>query len=889
MEGEDRSKMSWHSQSLEDIYKNLDSSVEGLSDADASERLKTYGLNEIVKKKKNSILRMLWQQIKDPMIIILVAASVLSFILNEIIEGSVILFIIIINSIISIVQEKKAESAIESLKKMSAGHATVLRQGEISKILSNQLVIGDIVYLEDGDMIPADIRLIEITNLKIQESSLTGESLPVEKDESIVLNSTCDLGDRINMAYSSTFVTYGRGFGIVTSTGMDTEVGKIAHLLNEQSELQTPLKRKLSSVGKILTLVGIIICIIIFAIGLLYEQPLMPLLMTAISLAISIIPEGLPATATIVLALGVQRMAKKNAIIRKLPAVETLGSASVICTDKTGTLTQNKMTVTEIAIHFIHATDEAKSIEQAMKNKLDYKDLIYACALCNNAEFDPDNPGKIIGDPTEGALLSLSEVFKVNHDDLEEVYPRVYEQPFDSIRKRMSTVNIVDNKNIVYTKGAIDEILPICQKINTSHGVQDLTDEHINNIKVIAEKMAGKALRVLAFARKEISEAPIDDDADLENNLIFIGLVGMIDPPRQEVKSAVETCHKCGIRTVMITGDHRLTAWAIAKELKIWREGEDIYTGSELDELSDEKFNEIVKNTTVYARVTPEQKLRIVQALQKNGKIVAMTGDGVNDSPALKTADIGIAMGLSGTEVAKEASDMIITDDNFATIVEAVKEGRRVYRNIQKVIQFLLAGNISEVLVILIATIFNFPAPLLAIHILWVNLATDTLPALALGVDPAEKDIMKRKPLKTKTLFEKDLIIRVLLQGSFIALATFIAFFIGYQDDIASGQAMAFCTIAFSQLFYSYSQKSNTKSIFSRGFFENKYLLGSILISAGLMFLLLVFPFMRSAFELSSLELREWVFIIALSLIPTLLIELTKLISALIRRAKKNL
>ncbi|GAA4653306.1 cation-translocating P-type ATPase [Anaerocolumna aminovalerica] len=873
-----RSTMPWHAKPAEEICKELKTSTEGLSDAEAALRLKAHGINELRKKENRTILQMLWEQLKDPMIIILIGAAILSFVLHEALEGGVILFIVSVNAVISIIQEKKAEASLDALKKMTTGRAVALRQGEESNIPASELVPGDIVFLEDGSMVPADIRLLDSSSLKIQEASLTGEAIPSEKDADKILDESCSLGDRSNMAYSSTLVTYGRGVGIVVATGMNTEVGQIAHMIDSQNEFDTPLKKKLTSVGKTLTIVGLVVCALIFAIGFFYKQPLIPLLMTAISLAISIIPEGLPATATIVLALGVQRMAKRGAIIRKLPAVETLGGATVICSDKTGTLTLNKMTVTQIAIASDVGSGKARPTQSALKMNGSYYELIRAGALCNNAEFDPDNPGSILGDPTEGALIVLSQKFGEDHGDLEEDCPRLFEQPFDSHRKRMSTINEVGGKPVVFTKGAIDELIPVCTKILTAEGERPITDEDIESVRRISDGMASDALRVLAFAKKSIDTVPEDDDADVEFGLTFIGLVGMIDPPREEVKAAIKTCWDAGIRTVMITGDHRITAVAIAKELDIWHKGDTVYTGDELDEMSDNDYNNAVRTTSVYARVTPEQKLKIVEALKRTGEIVSMTGDGVNDAPALKAADIGIAMGLSGTDVAKEASDMIITDDNFTTIVDAVKEGRRVYRNIQKVIQFLLAGNISEILTIFIATLFNFPAPLLAVHILWINLATDTLPALALGVDPPEADVMKHKPKKSGTLFEKALVIRVITQGCFIAAATLIAFFIGLRDDLPSGQAMAFCTIAFSQLFYSYSQRSNTKSIFSKGLFENKALFVSVLVSAALMLVLVVIPPVREVFALSSLDADEWLMILGLSLIPTALIEIQKAI-----------
>lgn len=885
---DDPSQAPWHAMRVEETLAARNATVEGLSDAQAKERLAKYGENALRKKEKRRVWMMLWEQLKDPMILILIGASALSFVLGEVLEGAVILFIVAVNAVISIIQEQKAEASLAALENLTAGRAVALRQGEESIVAATELVPGDIVFLEDGAMVPADIRLLDSSSLKIQEASLTGESEPTDKDADDLHAADCALGDRSNMAYAATYVTYGRGYGVVVETGMHTQVGQIAHMIDSQDAFDTPLKRKLQSVGTTLTIVGLIVCAIIFAIGFAYQKPFVPLLMTAISLAISIIPEGLPATATIVLALGVQRMAKRGAIIRKLPAVETLGGATVICSDKTGTLTLNRMTVTQVAIAEDMEAGKARSVEAALSMNGKYFSLIRAGALCNNAEFDPDNAGSILGDPTEGALIMLSKRFGEHHESLEAHSPRLYEQPFDSDRKRMSTVNEVEGKPVVFTKGAVDELLPVCNCILTKDGERAITQEDIQRIQRVSDAMAASALRVLSFATRSIEKAPEEDDADVESSLSFIGLVGMIDPPREEVKAAIATCKDAGIRTVMITGDHKITAVAIAQELGIWHKGDTVYTGTELAQMDDADYDKAVKTTSVYARVTPEQKLAIVSALKRTGEIAAMTGDGVNDAPALKAADIGIAMGIAGTDVAKEAADMIITDDNFSTIVDATKEGRRVYRNIQKVIQFLLAGNISEILTILVATLLNFPAPLLAVHILWVNLATDTLPALALGVDPPERDIMKRKPIKSGTLFERALVSRVILQGIFIAGATLLAFFLGCRDDLASGQAMAFCTIAFSQLLYSYSQRSNTRSIFSRGFFENKALLCSILVSAGLMLLLLVIPSVRDVFALSALEGSEWALICVLSLIPTVLVEITKAIQRLWKRKNQN-
>lgn len=727
-------------------------------------------------------------------------------------------------------------------------------------------------------MVPADIRLIESSNLKIQEASLTGESVPVEKDADEKVKVGSPLGDRTNMAYSSSIVTYGRAEGVVVATGMNTEVGNIAEMLNEEDEFDTPIKRKLAAVGKTLSIAGIIICIVIFVIGLIYQRPWIPLLMTAISLAISIIPEGLPATATIVMALGVKRMVKENALVRKLPAVETLGSSTVICSDKTGTLTQNRMTVKELVIEENiknKSTIKVEEIEKEDKEK--YKELIYAGALCNDAALDPDKKDEILGDPTEGALIFLARDFGFDQEELEEKYEREYEEPFDSDRKRMSTIQKIDGKNIVYTKGAVDEMLELCTKILTPEGEREITDEDKENILELSITMSKKALRVLGFAKKEIEKIPEEDDIDVEYDLTFIGMCGMIDPPRPEVIEAIKTCKKAGIRTVMITGDHLITATAIAKELGIWKEGSNGILGEELDQMTDKELDETVKNAAVFARVSPNHKLRIIQSLKRTGEIAAMTGDGVNDAPALKNADIGIAMGLNGTDVAKDSADMILLDDDFTTIIYAVKEGRRVYRNIQKVIQFLLAGNIAEVLTLFIATLLNWEAPILAVHILCINLATDTLPALALGVDPASKNIMKEKPVKSGTLFEKALIARVILHGLFITLVTILAYQIGLQaDSHVVGQTMAFIVLSISQMFHAFNQRSNTESIFTSGNGRNNQLLLAFVASFAVIFAILFIPGLRTIFSLTILTAKEWAIVIVLSILPLIMVEITK-------------
>ena len=876
-------QMPWHAKPLPEVYQLLHTSDDGLSDTEAAERLRKNGKNTLRAKPPKTVFQMLKEQIFDPMVLILIGAAAFSAILQEWTEAIVIFAIVVINAVIGIVQEKKAQSSLEALRNMSAPTARVLRQGEESIIPADELVVGDVVFLSDGDMVPADVRLIDSANLKVQEASLTGESLPSEKDADVLLPESCTLGDRSNMVYTSAIVTYGRAVGVVVATGMDTEVGNIAGMLDNQDELDTPLKRKLNAVGKTLTVVGLIVCVLIFAIGALYQRPLIPQFLVAISLAISIIPEGLPATATIVMALGVQRMAKRNALIRKLPAVETLGSATVICSDKTGTLTLNKMTVTHIAVNGDFEAGKATPVEGASsRHPKVYEELVYAAALCNDASLDPDRKGEIIGDPTEGALIYMAQAFGINHEELEDKYPRLFEQPFDSDRKRMTTVHQIDQKNIAYTKGAVDEMLPLCTHILTAQGVRPITKADQSNILKLCFTMSENAQRVLGFAMRYLQRIPDDDDENLEFDMTFIGVVGMIDPPRKEVKASVQTCHEAGIRTIMITGDHKVTALAIAKELAIYRQGNTVVSGDELDAMTDAQLDEAVKTATVFARVSPADKLRIIQSLKRTGEVAALTGDGVNDSPALKAADIGVAMGITGTDVAKEASDMILLDDSFTTIAYAIKEGRRVYRNIQKVIQFLLVGNIAEILTLFVATLFNWDAPLLAIHILWVNLATATLPALALGVDPASKNIMKHQPVKSGTLFEKDLVRRVVTQGIFVAAMTTAAYWTGVSmGGHTVGQTMAFCVLAFSQMLRAFNQRSNTEPIWVRAEGVNPWLILSFVVSAALMLCILFIPGLQSAFRLTVLNGVQWLTVIGFSLLSIVQVEIFKWIRRL--------
>ena len=852
--------MKAYAEKIEDIFKKLNTSKDGLTDEEALKRLVLNGKNILNKKKKTSIFKMVLSQLTDKMIIILFIAAFLSFILGEQAEGIVILIIIVINAVISIVQEKKAADAVEALRNMNAPMANVIRDGTVKQIPSSDLVVGDVIYLEAGGIVPADIRLISDNGLMIDESALTGESEAVSKEAIVVLDENLALGDRLNMAFSSTVVNYGTGTGIVVATGMNTEVGKIANMLENTDELETPLKKKLETVGKILSIVGIIVSILIFIIGFIYGKDVISLLMISISLAISVIPEGLPATATIVMALGVQRMANKNALVKKLPAVETLGSASVICTDKTGTLTQNKMTVVKTLFY-----DE---LVLGKNSKMPISFLL-GCLLCNNASLNE------VGDPTEVALLEY--VKKEDEGLFSKKYTRLFEQPFDSDRKKMTVVYDIDGRYECYTKGALEEVLEVCPYILKNGEIISLTLEVKDKILKECERLSSEAYRILGFASKKIDFVPKEGD-NIENDLIFIGLSCMIDPPREEVMPAIKAFKEAGIKVVMITGDHKLTATAIARGLGIYSDDDLVMTGEELDKVSDKELALRVSKVTVFARVAPEDKLRIVKAFKENGEVCAMTGDGVNDSPALKAADIGVAMGKVGTDVAKEAADMLLLDDNFTTILVAVKEGRRVYSNIQKVIQFLLSGNIAEVLVVFFSTIFNLSVPILAVHILFINLVTDTLPALALGVDPENPDDMKRKPVKDGSLFEKGLVTRVIFYGIIIALISLVAYIIGSRSSYEDGMTMAFLVLCLSQIVHALNQHSSILSVFSKNHPRNKYLYFAMLASFAILMFVVFVPPVANFFSLVSLSFNEWVIVLLLSMTPLVIVEIFKLI-----------
>ncbi len=878
----------FYNQDINEIRDRLRTSdTSGLSSAEAKRRLDEYGYNILEEKGKKSIIMMFFAQFRSFMIIILLVAAAISGVVG-VMEGEglldtfVILGILVVNALIGAIQEKKAETSLEALKNMAAPASKVIRDGSVTELATRELVPGDVVILETGAIIPADLRLAEAVNLKIQESSLTGESLPVDKQTDPLPGEDISLGDRTNMAYSSSMVTYGRGRGIVVNTGMKTEVGKIADMLQHSEDTETPMSRRLSQLGKMLGLVALAICGLIFIVGILYGNSVLSMFMTAVTLAVAAIPEGLPAVSTIVLAIGVQRMVKKNAIIRTLPSVETLGSATVICSDKTGTLTQNKMTVVEAFVN--HKRDQINRNSPASVLNEEEKKLLSVSVLCADATMKINEDGKIqfSGDPTETALLDFGVLYGVYKDELEKLSPRVAEIPFDSERKRMTTVNKMSEQSTrVNVKGGLDEVLSVCDKIIIGGNVKPMTEDDVREIRDANEAMAGSALRVLAMAYKDCPEAPQKVTiGELENGLIFIGLLGMIDPARPEVLVAVARCNTAGIRPVMITGDHKTTALAIAREIGIYREGDIAITGSELEKLSDEELNRNVSKYAVYARVAPEHKVRIVKAWQSHSEVVAMTGDGVNDAPALKQADIGAAMGIVGTDVAKGAADMILTDDNFATIVSAVEEGRRIYDNILKVIQYLLSTNVGEIFLILVTSIFNMGMPLLPIHILWINLVTDSLPALALSVDPPDEGIMNRKPRNPKGGFmTRGMIWRVMYQGLMIGCIPLVSYILGLRDGgEVLGRTMAFATLMFAQLVHVRNLHSNVLSSFRTNPMKNKPLIGAIFLSAAIGLIVLLVPPIRDAFSLAVMDREHWIIVILMALAPIPVVELFKLI-----------
>ena len=866
----EENKLTPYSKNATELLRELNTDGHsGLSSAEVLVRKGKYGANKLREKKKKTTMQRFLDQFKDVMILILIAAAIISFVVvcveqnwGELFEPALIVLIVILNAVMGVYQEGKAEKALDALKNMSAPHARVIRDGEEKIIDASELVPGDIIRLEAGDFVPADARLLHSAGLKSEESALTGESVPSEKDYQAIVKDGAPLGDRHNMVYSGCSITYGTATAVVTATGMDTEMGKIANLLDNEEDGQTPLQQKLAQLGKYLGIVALAACAIIFIVGLVNGIPVLEIFMTAVSLAVSAIPEGLPAIVTIVLSIGVQRMVKKNALIRKLPAVETLGGASVICSDKTGTLTQNRMTLTKAYVEgYLDPENISNNNTEGIK-----KLLMYGTLCCDGSVVFHGTEEQHIGDPTETAIVLAAHKNGMPKDVLNKKYPRLAEIPFDSDRKLMTTVNKIDGKNIVIVKGAFDMMAPHC------------VAGDLETARKVTDAMSENALRVLAVAYKEIDTIPQNPTSEeLENGLTFMGLVGMIDPPRPEAKEAVAVCRKAGIKPVMITGDHVVTASAIAKELGILLDGDRAITGAELDAMTDSELDAQVENISVYARVSPENKIRIVKAWQRKGQVVSMTGDGVNDAPALKAADIGCAMGITGTDVAKGAADMTLTDDNFATIVDAVREGRGIYANIKKVVGFLLGTNIGEVITVFMAMLLWHKTPLLSMQLLWINLVTDSLPAIALGMEAVESDVMDRKPKpKNEGIFAHGLGFRVVLQGIMFAALTLIGFKVGEDvtGTLAGGQTLAFMVLALSQVVQAFNMRSE-HSLFKIGPFKNHKLNWAALASTLLVTLVLFTP-VKSAFGLVTLPWELYLLGVGLILVPLLAMELSK-------------
>jgi Ca2+-transporting ATPase len=886
----------------------------GLEPGEAADRLREYGANELEALPGRSIYSMLLDQLKEVMVLMLIAAAIISGLVGEVKDSIIILLIVLLNAILGVVQENKAENALAALKKLSAPVATVIRGGKPQQIPARELVPGDVIVLEAGTNIPADARLLEVANLRCEEAALTGESVPVEKTITPLESQDVGIGDLVNMVFSGTTAVYGRGKALVVGTGMQTEIGKIASMIQAVPQEPTPLQLKLDELGKSLGAVALVLVVLVFLAGLLRGEPAFEMFMMAISLAVAAIPEGLPAIVTIVLALGVQRMIKRQAIIRKLPAVETLGTATVIASDKTGTLTQNEMTVTHIYVNnellevtgkgyepvgeFLGETGKVRDKPLADQH---LNLLLHGFSLANDAGFDANSDGyAIIGDPTEGALVVLAAKAGIQVSD-NGAYPRAGEIPFDSRRKRMTTlhrlngsgdladIEVLDKELVSFTKGAPDVLLPLCGYMYSQGEIRPLTDSDRQSLLEMNASLGQKALRVLALAFRmwEGLPTPISPE-NMEQDLVFVGFAGMIDPPRPEAKTAVKLAKEAGIRTVMITGDHKLTATAIATELGILEnESQLVVTGPELEKLSDLELEQMIEEVRVFARVSPEHKVRIVDALKAEGHVVAMTGDGVNDAPALKRADIGASMGITGTDVAKEASEMVLADDNFATIVAAVAEGRTIYANIRKAIYYLLSCNVGEIFAIFMSIMLGWGRPLTAIQILWINLVTDGLPALALGVEPPESRVMHQKPRSSQeSVFAGGMSYRIILYGCLIGTLGLLAYYFGLQRglSISTARTMAFATLAFSQLFQALNARSS-QSLFRIGLFSNRYMVFALMGSAALQLMVMLIPALRQVFGVVLLRPLNWDLVIGLSLVPVLVGEIQKVMARMIRRA----
>lgn len=902
-------RQGWHILSGGEICDKLRVNPEkGLSDKDVNRRLVEYGHNSLAVKKGVNPVFLFLGQFKDFMVMVLMIATLISGLLGEIADAVTILAIILLNAILGFVQEYKAEKSMESLRSLTAPEATVLRNGMGVKIPASELVPGDIVMLETGDRIPADIRWLKATNIRVEESALTGESQPVAKISEPLIDQYTPMADRKNMSYMGTVVVNGRGIGVVTGTGMATEMGIIADMMQEIISEMTPLQKRLAELGKWLVTISMALCAVVVITGILQGESFYKMFLTGVSLAVAAIPEGLPAIVTVALAVGVQRMVKRNAVIRKLPAVETLGCATVICSDKTGTLTQNEMTVRRVYCDNQIITVSGQGYDpkgdfhgaDPYKDKGALKEMLKCAALCNNAVLTKkglrvsglfrskgkDSVWGIDGDPTEGALLVLAAKAGVWREDFERKEKRVAEIPFESERKRMTVIYKNKEGYKAYSKGAPDIVLRLCTQEMTKEGIVDLTPERRKEILEINDEMASHALRVLALGVNKVQENDIS--GEVENNLIFIGLMGMIDPPRTSAIKAIRICQSAGIKPVMITGDHKLTAQAVARELGILRGSNNVVvTGIELDQMTDEELEKYVMDISVFARVAPRDKLRIVRAYKKNGQIVAMTGDGVNDAPAVKEADIGVAMGQTGTDVTKEASSMVILDDNFATIVAAIEEGRGIYDNIRKFIRYLLSCNLGEVLTMFLAALVALPLPLLPIQILWVNLVTDGLPAMALGVDKSEPDIMKRPPRKPEeSIFAGGLARKILIRGSIIGLGTLLVFVIGlwYGVGLLAARTMAFTTLVFSQLFHVFDCKSERRGIFEVGIFSNPFLVIAVMISAVMQISVIYLPFFQVIFKTTALDLWQWGVILVVAGGPSVIMGIVRLYRNKIRR-----